>query len=119
MVELLEYAVVVMVSTLFVAGSALVYGGFTSFESGLSLRTAFRGVSELALDAIANGSATRTMSTPASVIACQGGTLSMKVGGSALNETIPAGCAFVVSVPAGVHTLVFRDPSSGLELRVS
>jgi hypothetical protein len=118
-VELLEYALVVMVSMLFVAGSVLVYGGFATFESGLSLRATFDGVSGLVSEAIANGSATATMSFPSSAITCQGGMLSMIIGGSSLSESVPLGCAFQVSVPGGVHTLEIRDDSSQLELSVS
>ncbi len=119
MVELLEYALVVMASTLFVAGSVLVYESFATFESGLSLRATFEGVSGLVSNAIANGSATATMSIPSSTIACQGGTLSVKVGGSVLEDRVPLGCSFAVTVPAGVHTVEFRDDSSRLELSVS
>lgn len=119
MVELFEYALVVMVSSLFVAGSAVAYGEFAAFESGLSLRAAFSGVSELATEATVSGTAARTMSIPSSMITCQGGNLSMEVEGSALSERVPLGCAFAVSVLAGVHTLEFSDVSSELELSVS
>ena len=119
MAVLIVYALVVMVSTLFVAGSVLVYGGFTAFESGLSLRAAFDGVSGLVSKAIANGSAFATMPIPSSTIECQGGTLSMTAGGSSINDTFPLGCAFAVSVPGGVRTIEFRDDSSQLELSVS
>jgi hypothetical protein len=119
MVEILEYALVVMVSMLFVAGSVLVYGGFASFESGLSLHASFDGVSGLVSEAIANGSATATMTFPSSAITCQRGMLSMNIGGSSLTESVPLGCAFEVSVTGGVHTLEFRDDSSQLELSVS
>lgn len=118
MVELLEYALVVMASTLLVAGSVVVYDGFTAFESGLSLRATFDGVSGLAAEAMANGSATATMTVPSSTIGCHGGTLDVAAGGSALEESIPLGCAFAVPVSAGVHTLEFRDVSSQLELSV-
>ncbi|HUH82342.1 MAG TPA: hypothetical protein VLX33_00515 [Nitrososphaerales archaeon] len=119
MVELVEYALVVMVSTLFVGGSVLVYGEFTTFESGISLRAAFDGVSALASKAIVNGSATATLPVPSSTITCQGQTLSMTVGGSSLDEVLPLGCSFAVSVPAGVHTLKFCNDSSRLDLSVS
>jgi hypothetical protein len=119
MVELIEYALVMMASMLFVAGSVLTYDGFTTFESGLSLHASFDGVSGLVSEAIANGSATATMAIPSSAITCQGGKLSMKIGGSSLNESIPLGCAFEVSVPGGVRTLEFRDNSSQLEISVS
>ena len=119
MVEIVEYAMVVMVSTLFVAGSIMVYGGFTAFESGLSLRAAFDGVSGLVSEAIANGSAAATLTVPTSAIACQGGRLSVTVGGGSIAEALPLECSFDVSVPGGVHTLRFLDESSQLELSVN
>lgn len=119
MAELLEYALVVMVSTLFVAGSVAVYGGFSSFESGLSLRAAFDQVAALASKAIANGTSAATVPFPSSTITCQGGSLGVSLGGSTLSESVPLGCSFAVSVHGGVHTLKFRDDSSRLELSVS
>lgn len=119
MVELLEYALVVMVSTLFVAGSVTVYGEFATFESGLSLHATFDGVSGLVSEAIANGTATATLAVPSATITCQGGRLGITAGGSSLEESIPLGCAFDVSITGGVHTLEFLDRSSQLELSVN
>ena len=118
MTELVEYALVVMASTLFVAGSVLVYGNFSSFESGLSLRATFEEVSALASRAVENGSAQATLSMPGSVISCEGGVLSVEVGASSENETLPVGCGFVRAVPVGVHTLLFTSGSSWLGLSV-
>lgn len=119
MAELVEYTLAVMVSALFVAGSVAVYGNFSSFQSGLSLRAEFEAVSGLASKAVQNGSARASMSLPPSTIACRGGILSVAVAGASLNESLPLGCAFTVAVPGGVHTLSFTDGSSGLGLTVT
>ena len=119
MTELLEYSLVLMASTLFVAGSVLVYGGYVSFESRLSLRAVFSGVSGLAERAIGNGSARQALALPSAVIGCHSGVLSVRVGGSEENETLKVGCGFSVSVPPGVHTLEFSDSASQLYLAVT
>jgi hypothetical protein len=55
MTELVEYTLVVMVSTLFVAGSAFVYNSFTGFEASLQLKAAFDAVSGTAIQAVEGG----------------------------------------------------------------
>ena len=47
MAETVEYALVVMVSALFVAGSIATYGAFASFESGVQFRAEFQAISAL------------------------------------------------------------------------
>jgi len=118
MTEIVEYTLAVMASTLFVAGSVLVYGNYASFESGLSLRATFDAVSGLALRALQNGTAAATMSIPSSTIGCQGGVLEVRVGPNSQEERFPLGCQFDVSVPGGVHTLRFRVDDSQLYLAV-
>lgn len=118
MTELVEYTLVVMVSTLFVAGSVLVYGNFSSFESGLSLRASFGAVYALASRALGNGSAQATLSLPSSVISCHRGVLGVSVGSLSENGSFPMGCDFTYTVPGGVHTLLFRADASQLDLSV-
>ena len=114
MAEILEYALVVMVSTLFVAGSVLVYTDDSSLESGLSLRATFYAVSGLVSKAITNGTAGATMAWPPSTVSCRDGLLAVEVGSSSMNESIPLGCGFTVPVPGGTHRVVFRTAASRL-----
>ncbi len=118
MSELLEYSIAVMVSTLFVAASVMVYGSFTSFESGLQLRTAFQSVSGLASQAIADGSARGTVVVPSSTMTCIGGTLGFRSGESALTQELPVGCDFSVNLPAGTRTFVFSVAEGLLHVAV-
>jgi hypothetical protein len=119
MAEILEYTIVVMVSTLFVAGSVLVYDDYSSFESGLSSQVTLDAVSVLASRAIVNGSAAAAMSLPPTTLSCRDSVLSLKVGSSTLNESIPLGCNFTVAVPEGTHTVEFRTSASLLGVWVS
>lgn len=118
MAELVEYTLVVMASTLFVAGSVLVYGGFSSFESGVSLHATFAAVSSLASKAMEDGTAKGVVTLPGATIACHGGLLSVKVGSSSQNEALPLSCDFEETFSGGAATLVFTDESSRLSLAV-
>jgi hypothetical protein len=107
MVELIEYALAVMASTLFVAGSVLVYGAYSSFESGLSLHAGFDAISGLALKAEGGGIARATMSLPSSTISCEHGALSFSVGSASQTVSLPVDFSFSMKVSAGLHTLIF------------
>lgn len=119
MAELVEYSLVVMASTMFVAGSVLVYGNYSSFQAGLSMRAELQAVSALATRAAQNGSAAATLSVSASTLSCQGGVLTVSVGRSSQSVTIAATCGFAVSISGGVHRLAFTCSASGLALAVS
>ncbi len=107
MAELLEYSIAVMVSTLFVVASVVVYNSFTSFESGLQLRSAFQSLSGLVSQALEDGSAKATIAVPGSTMTCVGGTLELGTGASIMTQELPIGCDFSVGVPAGTHTFAF------------
>ena len=118
MAEILEYALVVMVGSFFVAGSVAVYSGFSSAESGASVRAAYDEVYWLASRAVENGSAGAVLLLPPSTISCNGGVLTVGVGASAENGTVPAGCGFSVALDGGTHLLRFTDSASELDLEV-
>ena len=118
MVELVEYAVVFMVSMLLVAGSVVVYNSFTSYEDELQLRGTFSVVAGIAQGALLNGSAKSTVPLPDSTIGCEAGTFYVSVGSDTISQTIPAACDFRTSVSAGTHLLSFSTTSGKLELEV-
>lgn len=119
MTEIVEYTLVVMVSTLFVAGSVVAYNSFSAFESGLQLRAAFAAVSGLASQAIENGSSRGTMTLPDSTISCAGGSLSLSSGASTEGQSVPIACDFAVKVTGGSHVLRFSERYSHLVLSVT
>ena len=119
MTEIIEYSLVVMVSTLFVAGSVLTYSSFSAFESNLQVRAAFATISGLVSQALESGNSSATLSLPSSTIRCEGGSLSISAGPTNVGESIPAACNFVVNIDSGAHSLLFSKRSSGLYLAVT
>jgi len=118
MVELVEYAVAFMASTLLVGGSVVLYNSFTSYEVGLQLRGTLSAVAGVAQSALLNGNARSTVLLPESTIGCEQGTLSVSVGSGTISQAIAAGCDFQARVSAGTHLLTFNATSGTLELAV-
>jgi hypothetical protein len=114
MAETVEYALVVMASAFFVAGSVATYSSFSSFESGVQFRAEFQAISTLASTAVVNGSSTETLSLPASTISCESETLYLQSGSLNRNASLGVPCDFHISVPQGVSTLTFSISSSRL-----
>jgi hypothetical protein len=119
MVELTEYALAFMASTLLVTGSVVIYNSFTSYESGLQLRGALAAVAGVAESALQNGSARSMLPLPASTIGCERGTLYVSVGSGSISQGIDAGCDFRVTIGAGTHLVSFNVQSGQLDLAVS
>ncbi len=118
MAETVEYALVVMASALFVAGSVATYGSFSTFESGVQFRAEFQAVSALASAALVNGSSRGTYALPASTISCESGVLSVAAGSMSRSLSIGSPCEFLVVTTQGSHTLSFSMQSSRLTLAV-
>ena len=119
MTELVEYALAVTVSTLFVSGSVVVYSSFASFESGLELRSDMGTVASLASRALAEGTSSGTLTLPASTIGCGDNSLTLTFGSRGIAQAFPAGCDFSTSILGGEHTLTFSTESGALSLRVT
>lgn len=119
MAELVEYSMVVMVSTLFVAGSVLTYDSFSSFESGLQAKAAFASVSELASQALNEGESSGVVVLPRSTISCSGGTLTLDSGSFSVAQGVPCACSFDIEVTGGPHVVGFSKGPAGLSLSVT
>ena len=119
MTEILEYSLVIMVSTLFVVGSVVTYSSFASFMSGLQLRLASASISRLAADAVENGSASGALDVPPSTISCQGGELNLASGGLTEGQGFPVNCDFSLKLQGGTHTFGFLFESQQLSLMVT
>ena len=118
MTETFEYALVVMASSLFIAGSVTVYGAYSSFEAGASADAAYSEIHWLASRAIENGSAWATVLMPATAVTCQGSRLTVSVGSETRSGTLPAGCDFSFSLAGGAHRLRFTRTEAGLGVTV-
>ncbi len=119
MSEIVEYALVALVSTLFVAGSVATYGSFSSFAAGLEFRAEFLAVSSMASQALANGSSTATVTIPASTFTCRSGTLTVASGQFSEGVNVRMSCDFALTEAQGRHTLEFSVRSSQLVLAVT
>jgi hypothetical protein len=119
MTELIEYSLVFLISSLFVAGSAATYGSFSAMESDIQLHQAFAAISRLAFQALENGSTRATLKLPSSTITCENGLLGVHTVTSAVSQNVPAYCLFEVHVSAGEHQLAFSERDSQLLLQVS
>ena len=118
MVELFEYCLVVMVSSLFVAGSVATYASFSGFVSGAQFKAASSAVSALAMEAQVNGSARSALTLPASIIGCQEGVLTMTSGSRVAVADLSTACSFRVAVSGGPHEVIFSSNGSALDLEV-
>ena len=119
MAEILEYALVILVGSLFVGGSVVVYSAFASADAGVSLRAAYDEVHWLASRAVANGSSSASLLLPPSTVSCSGGVLAVSAGGLTESGSVPAACDFSASLGAGEHRLLFSDEAGTLDLAVS
>ena len=111
MTEIVEYALVILVSSIFVAGSLGSYGLFTSFESNLQLKTNFASLSNVEYSAAIHGSAMAVLDfPPMSSLNCAGGLLSLRAGPSIMTESVPEDCQFSINLAQGVDnvTLLVR-----------
>ncbi len=107
MVELVEYTLVVLSSTLLITGSVLVYDGYASSEATLIESEAFSTLVAGAKEATWNGTDTLTVVVPSAVVACSDETLSLNASGSVDASSIGVPCAFSYETSAGVHTFQF------------
>jgi hypothetical protein len=118
MVEVLEYALVILASTMLagfaLAGASTYSGAVRAMED----RAALSGLSSAAMAAVEHGSAGVSLPLSNSTVGCSGGRLtltSMYYSGSTL---LPEGCGFRFSGLDGVKTFVFtsRGGEVGLEV---
>lgn len=118
MVELLEYSLVVLVSTMFIAASILSFGAFSGFEGGVNLKAEYSALSTLALEAAGGGSSRAVLFLPQSTVTCEGGVLTVTSGSTSQGGGVGAACDFSVGVRAGVHAVAFSDGPGGLDFTV-
>ncbi|MDG6920505.1 MAG: hypothetical protein JRN59_03155 [Nitrososphaerota archaeon] len=118
MTEILEYCLVVMVSSLFVAGSVATYGSFSEFVSEVQFKAAASTVSALAMEALANGTSQGAVALPPSTISCDGGVLAFSSGSQVAVEDLHTSCSFELSVQSGMHEVAFSANGSGLSAEV-
>jgi hypothetical protein len=118
LVEVLEYALVVLVSSLVASFSIGVYGGYASAIGPSTNAEAFASVVALARSAIAHGNATATVTLDHAKIGCE--SRNLKFASPAFSQTswLPVDCAFPPQDMTGARRLTFEFSTGTLTLQV-
>jgi len=119
LVEITEYTLAVLVSTLLVGGSVATYTTFARLEYSSEADASLAALVGLANDAVANGHSSATLLLPTSTLTCSNGALTMLMGNNTVSSPIGGTCEFVASINGGVHTVSFDSQSSGLRFQVT
>ncbi|HYC26851.1 MAG TPA: hypothetical protein VEB67_02370 [Nitrososphaerales archaeon] len=119
MAQIVEYTLVVLVSTLFAGASLGAYVIYSKFESGVQLQAGSAELGGLAREAAGQGHSSGSLYLPQSTLACSGSTLVLYEGGSSATQAAGAPCSFSLGVSAGVHTFEFHDTAGSLSASVT
>jgi NDP-sugar pyrophosphorylase family protein len=113
LVEVLEYALVVLVSLVLTVFSIGVYTGLASFIGPARDQAEFDSVVALANSAIEHGSSSSEVVFDNATIGCSPGVITFQSAGFRQNSAISADCSFPPEQISGPRQLVF-DYSGGL-----
>ncbi len=119
MVELLEYSLVVLVSSMMIGFSVVATGSFTTFSRTLDDRAAFSALTAAALDAIEQGSASASVSLASATLSCSSGTFSISSPYYSASASLPSGCDFTFGRLDGSYTFSFTASSGQLGSRLA
>jgi hypothetical protein len=118
LVEVLEYALVVVVSSLLAFFSVGVYSGLASSLGPASDEAAFATVVSLANAAVEHGSASATLAFSDAVLGCSASLLTLSSGKYSQNSTLPTDCHIPSSELSGQRQLTFSFSGTLLTLKV-
>lgn len=118
MAEVLEYAFVLLASSLLLFFSAATYRSFSGTVSSAEFHASFASVVGTAANAVETGSSSLTLVLGRSTLSCHDGQLALASGSLSSTYQLPVTCDFSVSPPSGSVTLSFTYDGS-LSLRVS
>jgi len=118
LVEVLEYALVVLASSILMFFSVGVYSGLASALGPAADEATFASVVALANGAIEHGSASARLDFGNASIACSSGTLTFATADYSQNSSLPVGCSFPPQRVDGVVQLTFEYSAGLLTLRV-
>ena len=114
--EILEYTLVVLVSSLMAGFSFEAFGGFASASSNAADQAAYVTVVTLARTAVEQGTATGTVSVPGATIGCSGGAVGLSAAGFTRSSPLGVSCGFADQVVGGTVQLTFRYAFGSLTL---
>lgn len=118
MAELLEYALVVLTSTLVVGFSVVSYSGYTSSVDSAARRAALSSYVALAFGAVEHGGSSASLALDDASLSCDSGTLTFRSGSLTGGAMLPADCHFSYPGVTGTHKLTFVYSSGVLSLEV-
>jgi len=113
LVEVLEYALVVLVSSLVAGFSFGVYTGLASRVGPTTDEAAFASVVVLASAAVEHGSSSSTLVFANATIGCGPGAITFSTGTYSSSAPLPVDCSFAPQYISGTKQLTF-DYSGGL-----
>lgn len=118
MAELVEYGLVVLVSSLVMAFSVVGYGSFASSVSAATQQADYSSYVANAFAAIQQGSSTVTLTLENTTLSCSHGTLLFASPAVSTEDVLPIGCHFEFQDLSGSHRLFFSSSGGTLNLRV-
>ncbi len=118
MVEVFEYALVVLVSSILAAFSFGVYSGLGSSIGPATDEATFASVVALARAAIEHGSSNSTLAFDHAMISCGSGVITFTTGRYSGNASLPADCSFPPQEVGGIRDVIFEYSGGLLALQV-
>ncbi len=118
MAEVVEYTLVVLTALVFAGASVAVYGQYAQVQAAFVSKASFSELTNLAQDAVLNGSSTSSFVIPQSTLTCSGGALSLSTSSGNQSAATGVSCDFHFNIQAGLHTFVFTYNSTVLTLGV-
>jgi hypothetical protein len=119
MVEIIEYCLVVLVSTLLAAASLLTFGRFAASQIESESALSFSSLASLVDRAISNGTSRASLLLPSLVVSCHSGVFAVVLQNLQRIKTIPLGCNFSQEIDPGPHLVEFSVQSMTLSLKVT
>lgn len=118
MVEVLEYTLVILASTVVVAFSFGVYANYVSTIDTSTNEAAYSAVVTLAHAAVEHGNATASLALQDATIGCESGNLSYTSPWYSSNSLLPVDCSFHSGELSGLRRLSFAYTDGRLALQV-
>jgi hypothetical protein len=117
--EIIEYALVLLVSSLVVGFSFGAYSMYSGAITQSEARAGFSSIVTAAIESIDHGESSVTLPLANVTLACNHGVLVYTSSSYSANATLPADCDFSVQDVSGTHVLKFVTSSGFLSVQVA
>ena len=118
MAEVLEYSLVVLLSTVLTVFSVGVYGSLSAAVGPATDEADFASVVALANAAVEHGVSSSALVFDHARIRCEAGTITLAADGYSQNASLPVGCSVPWVDVSGARQLTFNYSASLLTLQV-